>query len=134
MKAYYSHAMKLYWTKKEKEEIAIIEKCLPNIEIINPPSYEDNLRKKIEGMSFCYRLVDECGVVCFSRLDGVVTSGVGKEVNYALKKKKKVYEIKNGKLVPHNSPLKHISRAETVRIYNMIDSNESLKRKCGIDS
>jgi len=128
-RVYYAHAMKLYGTEREKKEIAIIEKSLSNVEIINPPTYEGNPRKSIEGMDFCYRLIDGCSIVVFSRLLGVVTSGVGGEVNYALRKKKKVYEIKNGVLVPHDSPLKYISRAQTNRIYVQIDKDDALKRK-----
>ena len=44
-------------------------------------------------MDFWHKLIDECDIVCFSRLLEVVTSGVGDEVNYTIEKKKKVYEI-----------------------------------------
>jgi len=130
MKVYYSHSMKLYGTKIEQEEIKIIEKNFPDAEIINPPSFERNPRKRIEGMVFCHRLIDECDAVVFSRLMGVTTSGVGDEVNYALKKNKKVFEIKdNSCLVPHYQPLKYITRKQTVRIYRIIDRDANLKRK-----
>jgi len=86
--------MKLYGTKKEKEEILIIKKCFPNIEIINPPSYEINPKKIIEGMAFCHRLIDKCDIVCFSRLLEVVTSGVGDKVNYALKRRRKFMKLR----------------------------------------
>jgi len=129
MRIYYSHSMKLYGTKAEKEEVAIIKKNFPHVAIINPPSFDGSERKRREGMTFCHRLIDDCDVLVFSRLFGVTTSGVGSEVNYALKKGKKVFEIKDGNLIPHDKPLKYISRNQTVRIYRIIDRNEALKRK-----
>jgi len=129
MKVYYSHSMKLYGTRAEKEEIGIIEENFPGAEIINPPSFERSPRKRIEGMGFCHRLIDECDIVVFSRLFGVVTSGVGDEVNYALEKKKRVYEAKNGSLTPCCNPLKYISRMQTRRIYRIIDRDITLRSK-----
>jgi len=129
MKVYYSHSMKIYGTKAEKEEMEIIKKNFPNAEIINPPSFERNQRKRKSGMAFCHRLIDECDIVVFSRLFGVVTSGVGDEVNYTLKKNKKVYEIKDGALVLHYKPLKYVSRGQTRRIYKIIDGDIALKSR-----
>ena len=46
MKAYYSHPMKFYGTKIEKEDIAIIKKNFSDVEVINPPSYEMSEKKR----------------------------------------------------------------------------------------
>jgi len=48
MKVYYSHSMKTYGTEVEKKEMAIIKREFPNAEIVNPPSFEGNSRKKKE--------------------------------------------------------------------------------------
>jgi len=80
-------------------------------------------------MAFCHRLIDECDILVFSRLLGVVTSGVGDEVNYALTKNKKVFEIKDGCLHHHCEPLKYVSRKQTRRIYRLIELDPALKRK-----
>lgn len=129
MKVYYSHSMKLYGTKVEKEELAIIKKKFPHAKIINPPSFEGSLRKRIEGMAFCHRLIDECDIVVFSKLLGLTTSGVGNEVDYALNKNKRVFEIKDGDLIPCYKPPNYISRRQTIRIYNIIDRDDTLRRK-----
>lgn len=105
MKVYYSHCMKTYWTPVERKEIAIIRREFPDAEIVNPPSFEGNSKKQVEGMAYCHRLIDECEVLVFSKLLDVITSGVGDEINYALGKNKRVFEIKNNCLNPHCEPV-----------------------------
>lgn len=129
MKVYYSHCMKTYWTPVERKEIAIIRREFPDAEIVNPPSFEGNSKKQVEGMAYCHRLIDECEVLVFSKLLDVITSGVGDEINYALGKNKRVFEIKNNCLNPHCEPVKYVSRAQTRRIYRLIEMDPALKRK-----
>jgi len=121
--------MKIYRTEAEKREIAIIKREFPDAEVINPPSFEADSRKQREGMAFCHRLIDECDILVFSKLLDVVTSGVGDEINYALRKNKKVFEIKNGCLRPHCEIVKYVSREQTRRIYKLIELDPVLKRK-----
>jgi len=121
--------MKIYGTEAEKKEMAIIEREIPNAEIVNPPLFEGSVRKQIEGMVFCHRLIDECDIIVFSRLLDVITSGVGDEINYALGRRKKVFEIKDGCLKSHCEPVEYVSRTQTQRIYRLIDSDPALKRK-----
>jgi nucleoside 2-deoxyribosyltransferase len=129
LKVYYSHCMKTYWTEVEMKEMAIIKKEFPDAEIVNPPSFEDSSKKQIEGMAFCHRLIDQCDILVFSRLLDVITSGVGDEVNYALGRNKRVFEIKNGCLNPCCEPVKYVSRAQTLRIYRLIEMDPALKRR-----
>jgi len=121
--------MKIYGTNAEKRAIAIIQEEFPKAEIVNPPSFEGSPRKQIEGMAFCHRLIDDCEVLVFSRLEDFITSGVGDEVNYALGRKKKALELKDGCLKPHCEPVEYVSREQTRRIYRLIEMDPILKRK-----
>lgn len=114
---YFSHPMPLYGTKREKEEIRQITRNFPGSGIVNPAPFDRNPLKMIEGMKFCFRLIDACSAIVFSRFNGVITAGVGSEVNYALENKKKVYELKDGVLIPVTKEVKYLSREETRRIY-----------------
>jgi hypothetical protein len=109
--------MCLYGTKCEKTEKLAIKKKFPKAKIINPGSYEHNLEKMLGGMEYCFKLVDSCEVLIFSRLLGKITAGVGKEINYALAKGKKVFELSDGKLLKISSPVKYISRFSSVALY-----------------
>jgi len=111
MKVYYAHAICLYGTEQEKKEIVLIREKLKDAEIINPVNYQSN------SMDFYLRLVDKCHIVVFSCLLGKVTAGVGKEVNYALKKGKDVYVLNGVSLIPIKSPVKYISRQSTRELY-----------------
>lgn len=129
IKIYYSHSMKIYDTETERKEMGLIEREFPNAKIVNPPSFEGSIKKQMEGMAFCHRLIDECDILVFSRLMGVITSGVGDEVNYALRKKMNVFEIKKGSLTSHSKPVKCVSRQQTRHLYRIIELNLDLKRK-----
>ncbi len=111
MKVYYAHAICLYDTEREKKELALIREKVKDAEIINPVNYQNH------SMDFYLRLVDKCHIVVFSCLLGKVTAGVGKEVNYALKKGKDVYMLNGVNLIPIKSPVKYISRQSTRELY-----------------
>ena len=108
---YYAHAICLYGKEQEKKELVLIREKFKDAEIINPAHYQ-NL-----PMDFYLRLVDKCHIVVFSRLLGKVTSGVGKEVNYALEKGKDVYMLNEVGLIPIKSPVKCISLQSTRELY-----------------
>lgn len=112
LRVYYAHAMCLYRTEREKKELLLIHEKFKDAEIINPVNYQQHA-----CMDFYLRLVDKCHIVVFSRLLGKVTAGVGKEVNYALKKGKDVYMLNEVGLIPIKSPVKCISRQSTIELY-----------------
>ena len=116
MKLYYSHAMPLYGTIIEKNEKKQILETIPFVEIVDPGSYQDNPEKRLGGMNYCLKLVDECDAVAFSRFKGEITAGVGKEVNYAISRNVPVYEIKEGKLINVKEPVEHLSLLETLEL------------------
>ena len=118
LRVYYAHAIILYGTEREKKEVMLIRERFKDAEIINPVNYPAS------SMDFYLRLVDKCHIVVFSCLLGKVTSGVGKEVNYALNKGKNVYMLNGVRLFQIKSPVKYISRQCTRELYQ-----EWLKRQ-----
>jgi len=116
MKAYYAHAMPLYGTEIEKTEKNQIIKNLPEVEIIDPGTFQSNPQKKREGMDYCFNLIEKCSVLIFSKFKGKVTSGVGKEVEYALKEKLDVFELNGSKLHRITKPVKYLSIMETISL------------------
>ena len=117
-RVYYAHAICLYGTEQEKKEVMLIRERFKDAEIINPVNYPAH------SMDFYLRLVDKCHIVVFSYLLGKITSGVGKEVNYALNKDKNVYMLNGVRLFQIKSPVKYISRQCTRELYQ-----EWLKRQ-----
>ena len=119
MKIYYSHAMPLYGTEEELNEKQSIVKNMPNITIVDPGSFQDNIEKRNGGMEYCLNLVEKCNGLVFTRFLNKITAGVGKEVNHAIKKKILVHELKNGKLRKVTKPVKYLSREDTVKMYRV---------------
>ncbi len=68
-------------------------------------------------MAFYLELIDTCDVVVFTRLGGRITSGVGKEVNWALRNGKRVYELQKGELLPVRHSVNYVSRQDTLKLY-----------------
>lgn len=116
VKAYYAHAMPLYGTDIEKTEIMQITENLPEIEIIDPGSIESNPQKKREGMNYCFKLIKKCDILVFSKFMGKVTSGVGKEIEYALKEKLDVFELNGTKLHRITNAVKYLSIMDTISL------------------
>ena len=85
MKIYYAHAMCIYGTDDEKEEILKIKNLFPDHAIVDPGTYASNPDKREEGMEYCKKLVFGCDKLVFTRLLGKITSGVELEINHALK-------------------------------------------------
>lgn len=113
LRVYYAHAICLYDTKRERKEVRLIRERFKDAKIINPCDYQNN-----SSMDFYLRLVDTCQIVVFSCILGKITSGVGKEVNYALNKGKEVYLLYNEKrFFPMKFPVNYISRKCTIELY-----------------
>ena len=109
--------MCLYGRLDERQELGIIRRSFRGALIVNPADYDGHPDKLADTVGFCLTLIDDCGVVVFSRCLGKITAGVGKEVNHALKTGKKVFELAAGKLVPCNQRVKYISRVATRSLY-----------------
>jgi hypothetical protein len=109
--------MPIYGTHTEENELSRIRRKFIGIDIVNPASFNSNPEKKRDKMQFCYRLIDGCQFVVFSKRLGVITGGVGLEVNYALAKKKKVYELGPKQFRVIKKPVQHLNYEETLKFY-----------------
>lgn len=116
MKVYYAHAMPLYGTEKESNEKEIIVKSLSVSEIVDPGTFQNNPQKRREGMEYCFKLIQDCNTLVFSKFQRKITSGVGKEVNFAIQKKIEVFELNGRKLKQITKPVKYLSILETINL------------------
>ena len=116
MKIYYSHAMPLYGTEEELNEKQRIVKNIPNVTIVDPGSFQTNIQKQKEGMSYCLKLVEKCHGLVFTRFLNKITAGVGLEVNHALKNGIPVHELRKDKLRKISKPVTYLSRDDTNRL------------------
>ena len=83
MKIYYAHSRMKYNTIIEQYELALIRKRFPDAEIINPNGTVDQNQSEESAMQKCLKLVDKCGMLVFSSVDGVIGKGVYQEVLWA---------------------------------------------------
>jgi hypothetical protein len=117
-KVYYSHPMPSYGTEKEKDDIRRIEGKFGRVQIINPadtkPQHLTNFNNEME---FFFKQIDKCNAVVFRRFGNIITSGVGKEINYALGKGKAVFEITDKGFKKVTKPVDFISRELTHELY-----------------
>ena len=120
-RVYYAHPICLYGSEKEKKQLTMISLKFKDIEIINPANYPSS------SMDFYLSLVDKSDIVVFSCLLGKITSGVGKEVNYALNKGKEVYLLNEVNCLPIRSPVNYISRQDTIDLYQEWWKQQELK-------
>ena len=97
MKIYYAHAMCIYGTDDEENEIQQIRQNFPDHSIVDPGTYANNPEKRRDSMEYCKKLVSGCDKLVFTRLLGKITAGVGIEINHVLESGKIVYELKNKK-------------------------------------
>lgn len=118
MQVYYAHAMCIYGTDYEKEELGLIKKHLPDYQIVDPGSFQANTEKSREGMKYCFRIIDSCHALVFTRLLGKVTSGVGLEVTYAMSRSLPVYELQGGRIETITRPIHFLSREDTLKHYS----------------
>ena len=116
-KVYYAHAICLYGQADECKELGCIRKRFRNATVVNPARYDGHPDKQIDTVGFCLKLIDKCDVVVFSRLLGKITSGVGKEVNHALKNGKSVFELTADEIKPCTRRVKYVSRVATRKLY-----------------
>jgi hypothetical protein len=121
MKVYYAHAIVTYKTSIEKQEIYKIKKFIPKAQITNPAKFQTS-QSLFRGMEFYFKLIDECETVIFTRYKNKITTGVGKEVNYAIKKGITVYELNGSKLRKVKKSVRYITRTMTRRLYGWTSS------------
>lgn len=85
--------MKFYNSPIEDKAVELINSCFENPEIVNPCNYSS------KDMDFYCELVEDCDVLVFQELaDGVLSSGVWKEIEKAFEIDTSVYllDVENG--------------------------------------
>jgi hypothetical protein len=127
MRVYYAHAMVLYGTDLEKAEAEIIKARLPGYEVVDPGESEGNPEKDEQGMRYCFKLIDGCDALAFSRLMGKITSGVGLEIDYALSRYKSVYSIEGNGLSRVTRRVSYLTREATLKHYDFWRSTTGRK-------
>lgn len=117
MKVYYSHPICIKGSARENRELAQIQAEYPDAEIINPSDRRYHWQKATSDMAFFLDLVTQCDVLVYSRLFGHITSGVGLEVNQALRTGIPVYRLEDGVFTRVPEPVTAISRQATRELY-----------------
>ena len=96
---YYAHHRWKYGTLVEEYEISLIKEKYPNMDIFNP-----SVDLKIEGleeqeiMRECFNVIDDCNIVVFSSVDGIIGKGVFEEIKYAKSRGRLVLYMYRGEL------------------------------------
>ena len=114
---YYAHAMPIYKTLAEKRELRQIRSKFPRAKVVNPAKYQNHPEKRRDRMGFCLRLVENCDAVVFSRYQGKITAGVGKEANHALGIGLPVFELEGNRFKRRRSRVRHMSLRATLQLY-----------------
>ena len=109
--------MPIYGMPEETYQRKHIELRFSGEEIVDPAKFDNHPEKRKDTMAFCFKLVDRCDKLVFTKWRGVITSGVGKEVNYALEKGIQVFELINETFSRVTEPVEHQSHKETRRAY-----------------
>lgn len=110
---YYAHSVYKYNTPIEQYELSLI----PG-KVINPNGIVDQTKTEEEIMQQCYKLIDKCGALVFSSVDGVIGRGVAGEITHAFIRNKTVYYLHGNKLNKVKSiVIKPIWNRTTDRIY-----------------
>lgn len=93
MKIYYAHHLWKYNTKIEEYELEVVKRYFPNAEIINPNGYIKQDREESIIMKDCLEVIENCNILIFSSVNGVVGRGVVDEFNKASKLGLPIYYI-----------------------------------------
>jgi hypothetical protein len=93
-KAYYAHAITLFNSLQEKEDIELIVNL--GFEVVNPNSEEHTAGYEKHGMEYFYQIIKNCDLILFRAFpDGAIPSGIHKEISYAQRLQKIVLELPN---------------------------------------
>jgi hypothetical protein len=109
-----------YGTPGERAEKRLIKAKFTKCEIIDPGKYEDSKEKQRRGMKYCLQLVLGCDALVFSKWHNTITAGVGKEINYALRKGIPVYELRGRRLSSVHKRVAYLPRSETRQLYRAV--------------
>lgn len=122
-KIYYAHHLWKYDTEIEKYEIDIIKTTFPASTIINPNGVIEQQREETEIMKDCLLTVEDCDILVFSGVNGMVGKGVADEVNKAKELNKRIYLIQANTLKDAEyCKFKVIENSNSNRIYATVSN------------
>ena len=122
-KIYYAHHLWKYNTEIEKYEIDVIKTVFPMANIINPNGAVTQDREEKDIMKDCLLTVENCDILVFSSIDGVVGKGVVDEVSKAKETGKRIYFIHSNRLVEaEHCKFNVIENSNSNRVYAIVSN------------
>ena len=119
---YYAHHQWKYHTREEEYELDLIRKYFPNATIFNPSTDLDMKIVIYENlvMRECLKAVDSSDIVIFSSVNGVISSGVYREIMRAREKEKPCFYLYYNKLQPIYEVAKLVEGERSDRLYALV--------------
>ena len=119
-KKYYAHHLWKYNTPIEEYELNLIKRYFPYHEIINPNGYIEQNREESVIMKDCLTCIEDCGILIFSSINGVVGRGVLDEFKKASKLGLQIYYIMDDILYDARGYDFKLMKSENNRLYAII--------------
>ena len=119
-KIYYAHHLWKYNTSIEEYELNLIKRYFPYHEIINPNGHIEQNREELEIMKDCLTCIEDCGILIFSSINGVVGRGVLDEFKKASKLGLQIYYIMDDILYDARGYDFKLMKSENNRLYAII--------------
>lgn len=121
MKIYFAHPITDYGTERQAQALAglrahfVDDLGMRHFEIENPDQPHHDEGYKARGMDYFRDVVDSCWSLAFMRFpDGSVGAGVGREIGWALRNGKTLYEVFDGRVYhTHYRPTPILTVEET---------------------
>ena len=128
---FYSHAKKLYGRPEEASQLSTIKNNFAlDATVVDPGAGDGVPDEENKEIEYFLRVIDQCDCLVFSRYRGVVTSGVLREVNYALSKGKAVYELRSGgRIIPIKKGFARSSKIDALRFVLSESLRDALRGK-----
>jgi nucleoside 2-deoxyribosyltransferase len=107
MKVYYAHPITMYDTWDEQHEVKMLE--LMGFEVLNPNCDElDKAYNANKDFEVFLKAIESCDAVFYSAMeDGMISSGVVKEIVFAFELGMPVFEI------PRNCQARYLTKEQT---------------------
>lgn len=121
MKIYLAHPVTDYGSERQAKALAALRAHFVDdlgyrhLEIENPDQPHHQTGYDKHGMEYFKGVVESCWSLAFMRFtDGSIGAGVGREIGWAIKDDKMLYEVFNGRVYPtHYRPTPILTVEET---------------------
>jgi len=119
-KIYYAHHLWKYNTPIEEYELMLIERYFPYHSIVNPNGRIEQNRDEEIIMKDCLNIIEECDIMIFSSINGVIGRGVYDEFKKASKLGLPIYYIMDDILYDARSYDFKLMNSENNRLYAIV--------------